>query len=332
MDQRSIEPAQEFPLGHRAYYMRLAAHGQVVVASNEGEISILSEALQRTGHFALGHKVGSVGLSPDTSRIAITCDRGIRILDAVTGNEIALVPGAFHDAWFDDDDARLWAIRNVSSEQVVAEVRSTHDFAVVHEAEIADPHFSSSWTFYAHPAAGLVTVWAAAGQDGQTSFWLQCTAAGIEVREYLPTDTTPPSFSEDGSEFLVGDDTELRRFGFPDCNLLGQYNVPEEQPALGYEFFYLSAKTALIIVGEGLLAFLDINEMRIDSAVTIRGHEPRPTYEFYPSLANDTELIGDLSGIYRQDAEYFVTSHLALPGEGSGQKHVLVRWRNPLHV
>lgn len=330
MDELLIEPVQECSIGHCAYYFRVAANGQVVVASKGGELSILSEALERTGHFVTGHTVGSVSLSSDAERIAVTCDGGIRILDAVTGRETAGVPGAFHDAWFDEDGTKLWSIRKQSSELVVVEVRSAFDFALEHEVEIVDPHFPSSWSFHSHPIAQMVTIWAAAGQDGQTSFWLQCTGLRIEVNEYLPTDTAPPSFFEDGSEFLAGDGTELRRFGFPTCNLLGQYISPEDQFwGLGFGYYeYLSATKGLTIVGEGLLALLDINEMRIDRAVTIRGHEPRPTYEF----ASNNEMIGDLSGIYRQSSEYFVSSHLVLSGEDSGQTHLLVRWYNPLYV
>tara|TARA_R110002073_G_scaffold303128_1_gene471089 strand:+ start:32665 stop:33204 length:540 start_codon:yes stop_codon:yes gene_type:complete len=171
-------------------------------------------------------------------------------------------------------------------------------------------------------------VWAAAGQDGQSSFWVERSADGVEVRESFPADTTPPSFSEEGHEFLVCDDCEISRFDFPEGQLLGTMS-PDEETRVGYDIYYLSKTTALASLGEGLLGLLDLGAMQIVQPVEIVGYEPKTTCELYPSLVDDDELISCLSGLYQQGGEYFVSSHLILPSASSNQEHVLVRWRNP---
>ena len=323
----SIKPVDECVLGHRAYFLRIGPNGQSVVAAKDGEVSVLSERLARTAHFVLPHEVGSVCLASDASRIALTFGGGIKIVSANDGDELLVVRGAFHDAWFDDDGETLWAIRNVSSELVVIEVRSADDLALKCEIDVADPHFASAWSFYPAPMAGSVLVWAAAGQDGQSSFLLKRTAGGVEVNECFPVDTTPPSFSGNGSEFLVCDDCEISRFDFPESRLLGTL-MPGEDTRVGYDIYYLSKTRALASLGEGLLGLLDLDAMQIEEPAEIVGYEPKKTCELYPSLADDEELISCLSGLYPQGPEYFLSSHLVLPAS-SNQQHVLVRWRNP---
>ncbi len=290
---------------------------------------MLSETLVRIGHFSLHHEIDSVCLSGDGCRLVVTFDRGIKIVRANTGSEIVSVAGIFLDAWFDANGKTLWVVRKVSSHLIVAEVRSADTLSLLHEVDIVDPHFSSGWFFYPSPAANSVVLWAAAGQDGQTSFWLQFVSSGIEIRANLPADTTPPSFSEDASEFLVCNDDEIRRCEALEGNTLGVLKTGSRR-AFSYEIHYLTKNVALASIGEGLLRLLDVEAMCLGQSVEVQGHEPRKTSELYPSLEDDEELVSSLCGIYRQGEEHFLSSHLVLPGEVSNQKHVVLRWRNPL--
>lgn len=52
-----IQPTQEFALGHRAYCMRVGPHGQSVAASKDGEVSVMSETLERSAHFVCPHGI-----------------------------------------------------------------------------------------------------------------------------------------------------------------------------------------------------------------------------------------------------------------------------------
>src|SRR5262249_37362182 len=152
--------------------------------------------------------------------------------------------------------------------------------------------------FHSTGKSGLISLWVAAGQDGQEVYLLKREGSGFtfnRVREL--TNCIPPTFSQDGTELLtVTEDFSIRRYAFPSMENLAPpcFSGDEDNP-FAESLCYLDDQRALAGTGEGRVFLVDTASMQIEDEIAIEGHEPRPIWEYYPTLAKERGLGTDIS-------------------------------------
>lgn len=221
----------------------------------------------------------------------------------------------FQDCWFDADGVRFWCMKLIEMREVEIQIRDTNTWQIQRKLLLKDPIGGSSFSFHPHPENQILALWAAAGQHGQQVYWLYDDGIRIHAVEVAClADTTPPEFNPTGSEFLVLDDTgsNLSRFSFPDCNLLGicECPCPDSDDWFRYSMCYLSDDRVLIDTDRSRMYIIDIDKMETSDELMLIGHEPRPSQEVYPNI-NDIEegLFGDLDCFYRFDSDSILSVH-----------------------
>src|SRR4051794_2375117 len=76
----------------------------------------------------------------------------------------------------------------------------TKGWSVVQRVAVKDQFGASSCSFHSTGRPGLVSLWIAAGQDGQEVYWLKRTGVGFSLKKVDDlTNCIPPVFSPDGS-------------------------------------------------------------------------------------------------------------------------------------
>jgi hypothetical protein len=115
---------------------------------------------------------------------------------------------------------------------------------------------------------GLLSLWLAAGQDGQQVYWLEKSQGGITcVPEPRLENNTPPVFSPSGKQVLVLDDSRaIRKYEFPGMRpLASPLESGDDDNPFAESMAYLDERRALIGSGEGRVFVLDTDSMAISS-------------------------------------------------------------------
>lgn len=208
------------------------------------------------------------------------------------------VTQGFTDCYFDETDDFLWLAAPLSDNEAELLLIETKNWKIVQKAAVEDPFGSSHWSFHSTGRPGVISVWAAAGQDGQQIYWLTRDSSNFSLQKADElVDCIPPVFSPDGSEFLiVARDSSIRRYTFENMEQRGPslFSPDEDNPFEGY-LLYLHGRRALAKTLHARLYVVDLERMSIEDEVAIEGHEPRPTCEYYPILAEDRTLVTDIS-------------------------------------
>jgi hypothetical protein len=149
----------------------------------------------------------------------------------------------------------------------------------------------------------------AAGQDGQCLFWACLRNDGISVSRLPELDeTTWPSFSPTGDEFLVISEGELHRYGYPRGPLHAKMRglLESQGDKLGDFVYYADADYALATSLNYRLFLVDVENMEIEEEGAILGHQPRPASELYPGRKGQQGLASDLSSyfLFRERGTY----------------------------
>ena len=140
-----------------------------------------------------------------------------------------------------------------------------------------------------------------------------------------------PSFSPAGNEFLVATGAgELQRYKFPRGPLIANLQWPfdPKDSQIGDLVSFVDASRALVASNEGRLYLVDLNKMAIEDEISIRGHEPKPAVELYPSLGENRGLCSDLSFFLSVLPGRFLSIHRKLPSLYTEENHDhLLTWR-----
>ena len=144
-----------------------------------------------------------------------------------------------------------------------------------------------------------------AGQDGSVIGFVKFTGKDIALKypNSLNEDyeAVIPIWGENEHEFLLQQDaTGIFKYKYPSCKLLQEYLFPEDMEYVGYHHAYLNKEKAIIQYDEQFWV-LDLNVMQIEAPFSIDRHEPKETKYFYPSLADDTNMMTDVYLLKRID-------------------------------
>jgi|GEM_PF-4867819 len=325
-----ISPDKTFSLDHRVFYLATAQR-RFVALTPEGHGSLVTEDL--VSPLRLPEKPKQIALNPLGNRLAVASDRSLTIVDPSTGLTLASEPGSFDGCHYSGNGEHVWATRCVADGEASVELRDALTLKVVACISIQDPFDESSFMLFPNPVATSVTVWAAAGQEGQALFFVNQQATTLSVNTVADLhETTPPDFSPDGSSFLViGAFGEVRQYSYPQNQLIRTIAWPndeddEDDDQIGDAVFFAGMRHALVQTSEGQLHILDLASGSYAEEVAILGHEPRPVPELYPTLSSDTGLCSDLSFVTSLGRGGFLSIHRRLPAETYDWRFEILRW------
>lgn len=330
----------DIALGHRAYWLRVAPSGWLVAATKEGHASVIGPDMVRVAEHSLGSGLKDVAISNDGLLLALVRGSGVEVLDARSGVKLRTLATAsdreLHAARFTANDAHVWTASVALGKARDATI-ALHDVvtgARLRDATFPDPGPGSDLSLWPHPDPSQVTIWAAAGQDGQWILSARDSAGGIDVT-LVPDldDTTPPAFSPSGDEILLLSDDALERRRFPSFEQVGALATwpwdadDADEDGLGSHVEYISDARAVVSTSNGRLFVIDLARMEIADEAFVTGHAPRPVGELYPRLAEDTTTGSDLIYFSRSADGHVVSVHRELPEhERDAWRDRLVKW------
>jgi hypothetical protein len=115
------------------------------------------------------------------------------------------------------------------------------------------------------------------------------------------TNCIPPAYSQDGAELLVvTEDNSISRYAYPSMKQLGSPCMSgDEDDPFAESLCYLDNQHALAGTGEQRIFLIDTATMRIEDEIAIEGHEPKPIWEYYPTLVKEHGFGTDISWFTR---------------------------------
>jgi hypothetical protein len=328
----TIFPLTEVKLKHRAFSLAVSDSGHIAAFSMFGSGSLISPDFRSVTPFASSPEFKGAALSPDGSMLAINAANGITFLSTSTFVKIHRLNDSFESCRFDVNN-RLWTCARFSTTTVIVEVWEPGTWRKIAKTKITDPYRKSHFWLLPHPDQNCMVVSPAAGQDGQCLFWACLRNDGISVTRFPELDeTTWPSFSPRGDEFLVISEGELHRYGYPRGPLHAKMRgrLESQGDKLGDFVYYADADYALATSLNYRLFLVDVENMEIEREVAILGHEPRPASELYPGLKGEQGLASDLVFLLPLSGTRFLSVHGELRGVHPEDSHDrLLTWRLP---
>jgi hypothetical protein len=322
-----LKPDGRIDLEHRSYYLDGSPGRSLVVsAAEEGLLSVLSPDLKEAHSYRYPAKILAVSPHPSDRRLAVIGGEGrlgsLFVHDPDAEPPVEIVPprgsedspswinSGIEDCHFDDSGAFLWLAAPLNTRQGEILLLETATWSLVARIVVEDPVGWSAWSFHDTGRPGLVTLWLAAGQDGQRVYWLQREGAGFSCTfERRLINTMPPIFSPDGDHYLVLD--EERNICKCVSNSGEQVGSPlnpeDEDDPFAESLAYLNERQGLASTNEGRIFLVDAVRMEIGEEVALESHEPRPIGEYYPRLAHETGWATDITGFARLGRMIFFT-------------------------
>ena len=250
------------------------------------------------------------------------------------GEELARCNEPVHDVCeFSRDGMMLWSAGLIHND--VAEIRC-YDFPtlkVIAKHRFQLPIGECGFILTPHPREDLLGLWACGGPDEAWNYWIGLTGNSIGLRNQPELDgATPPRFDARGDRFVVLNGYDLVAFSFPDCRMLFEPLCSEDEDDPWAESMtYLNSPTedhVLTSTNEARLLIVALEQGEIVGEVHLKGHEPRPAYEVYPSLArSDNHLGTDLHWFTPVGSDLILSIHTN--GKASDRRDTVLCWNKP---
>jgi len=314
-----MKPDGRIDLEHRAYFLRGSPGNPVFTAAAEdGHVSLVNLASNSLRLLRPTTKLRAISPHPTEPLFACVDGKsGLLIVQSLAGKKIAEVEPpciatdasqsikqGFDDCYFDEGGDFLWLVAPISDDECELSLVETKGWSVVQSAAVEDEFGASSCSFHYTGRPGLVSLWIAAGQDGQQVYWLKRKAVGFSLKKADKlSNCIPPVFSPDSSEFLVvTEDNAICRYAFARAKQIGSpLESGDEDNPFAESLCYLDGRCAIAGTGEGRIFLVDTERLRIEEEVAIERHEPRPIGEYYPTLAKERGLGTDITWFTRLD-------------------------------
>jgi hypothetical protein len=298
----TIPRIAEVRLEHRAYFLQAAASGHVVAGSPEGHLSVLSPELTLLGRFDLARHPSDVAISPAGDRLAICAGDTLSLVRSGDGAETLRVTlGACCAVRFSDDGTLLWTLHPEADDTIAVQLRDAGDGRLLREGRFAVPTSDVRCSFHPHPHRDHVSLWVAAGQDGQWIFWAHDAGASITVVQAEPesiAECTPPVFDATGGAFLISAFETLSRWSLAEharSATIDEWPWSEsEDDCVGESIAWVGPHRAIVATNENRLYLVDLVNARVIDEAFIEGHPVLPIGEIHPALAAEPGLSTDL--------------------------------------
>ena len=312
-----LKPDGRIDLEHRAEHLRGSTEGLVIFAASEdGHVSLVDLGKNLIQVQRPSAKLRAISPHPSGPLFAFVDGvSGSLEIQSFDGKKIAkidpprikdgasrsITPG-FVDCYFDEGGDVLWLVARLSNEECQLSLVDTKGWSITRSAGVEDRFGQSSFSFHSTGKPGLVSLWIAAGQDGQEVHSLKQKGFSFSFnRMDKLTNCIPPAFSQDGSELLVvTENYSICRYAFPSMKQLGPPLLSgDEDNPFAESLCYLDSQHALAGTGEQRIFLVDTATMQIEDEIAIEGHEPRPIGEYYPTLAKERGLGTDITWFTR---------------------------------
>ena len=267
----AISLLKDVQLTHEARITACAASGAVVALAPEGAGSLISADFHTVKAFTVSGRPKAAALSPAGSELAMVASDGIRFFSIATFEMFHRLNNAFLSCLYGRENL-FWTCGRLTPQTVVLKAWEPGSWTQIAQAKIADPYGKSEFSFFPGRDENSVVLWAAAGQDGQCLFWASLTGSAIEVSRFKALDeTSPPSFSPNGEEFLVTSECALHRYAYPQGPLKGTLTEvdDEEDDPIGYSVSYIDATQAVLTTMEGRLFLVDATRMTVTQEIAL---------------------------------------------------------------
>ena len=279
----------------------------IATFSKAGKIGVLNERLVPSCIFEPQGitEIQSVSVHPYSHSFVVAGSNALHIYD-LNGNLIEQAEGIITEIRYSLDGRYLWCIRKDNANQFAIEVRNAENINhILAEKVYEDELYDSSFVIGVMPETDKINLSQSAGQDGSMIGFVEFTGKDIVLiyPDSLNKNSEPviPIWGENRHEFLLQKgDTGIFKYEYPSCKLLQGYHFPENMQYVGYYHTYLNKEKAIIQYDEQFWV-LDLNSMQIEAPFWIKGHEPKETKYFYPSLDDDTNMMTDIYHLERFD-------------------------------
>jgi hypothetical protein len=314
---KPLKPDSNFDLGHRAYFLRgWPGNSMFIAASQDGHVSLVDAVSKTVRAHRPTKKLEAICPHPTKPLVALVDGKsGYLFVQDLAGKTIAeirppqiaagssrAVKQGFANCYFDEAGDVLWVVAPLSTDEGELLLVETEGWSAVHSAVVEDPFGASFWSFYHTGRPGLVSLWIAAGQDGQQVYWLSRDSGSFSVEEVDElANCMPPVFSPDGSEFLVVTDRQtICRYDFLEMKQLGSpWDSGDEDDRFAESLCYVDHRHVLAGTGGGKTFLVDVQQMAVVDEIAIEGHGPRPIGDYFPTLAMGRGSATDISGFDR---------------------------------
>ena len=337
------DPLKTVNLDHRAYHLRGApSQSLCVAASSEGAITLVDIDSGRRSFGRMRSKIHDIYPHPSQRLLALIDDEegklsvvdfdGTRLFEQEPPPRNKTVSDweqqGFDGCFFDQNGDYLWSVAPpLTRGTVEVQLRETNRWSLVGSVTVLDPFEESSCSFHATCKPDMTALWLAAGQNGQRVYWVTKHSDSVDAElEPFLEDTTAPVFAPVGNEFLVIDDLpSVCKYRFPTERKLGVCRSKRgEALYFGGYLCYLDARSALVHSHHSRLFRIDLRAMKIAEEIVIRGHEPRPFEEYYPTLRGDQTLCTDITYFARFGESVVLGYHRETGAELSNWKDTLM--------
>lgn len=334
MKQVVAHPQAVIELDHRAEFLVAPPAGMdLVAASSKGHLSLI-----RGGEIAAAFTVGPHlwGISAHPARpwlfIADGVDGSVKLTD-LTGKRLAELPGPVPSGraayriprgltacCYDPLRNIIWCAGSVSDDLVSIRAFDGESWRMLAKTSVADPHGESYLSFCPSSDFAVIALFLGGGQDGLQVCLLNSNGdkllASFESKwaQYLP-----PAFPPSGTWCLVTGEGGVTRLSYPEGKRLAFLSSPwRDEEGMGFFLACLDDRFALVSTGEGIIYLLDALQLRILAEVIIRGHEPQPAEEIYPTLGPSKDLCTRFGNIQQVGAALVIAERwddTGSPGE-----------------
>jgi hypothetical protein len=327
----AIPTRAQATLGHRAFFVDVCATGDVLAASPEGECTVLGPDLSVRARFTCAPKPTSMALAVQHNRIAVCSALGLSVRDLEGRETYALPVELGAECRFAPEHDLLWTIHPVDPRAFELALRDASNGRVQHRQRVRSPHKNARSMLLAHPSSTAITIWIAAGQDGQWLFWGRDDGTEIVVRRLRDVDEcTPPAFDPSGRAFLLVErPTLLTRWkanGTSRTVLLTAAPGKEAGDVFAESLAWLSPTRAVVASNNGRLWLVDPSAGRVIGEAYVEGHAPDPIGSIWPSLPEMTGTASNLSFFTGGQGGIVSAHHVPTRAGGHMQTVHLAAW------
>jgi len=309
----TVTPLTSNSLSHRALHIASAIRsGDIVAADRSGKGTLIEAGSGTLTPLQLPAPEG-VAIHPDGTFLALATEEALLLLDRRTGAVRSSAMGKFDDCHFTPGGDLLWASRRPSEAEAVLEIRALANWEILASAAMGDPFGRSAFVLSPGADPSSISVWVAAGQDGQLIYWASHQGGKISVAPFDRLSfTVPPSFSPGGDSFVViANYSELHHYSHPGDHrhIAMPWPFEDENDQIGDSVAFAGDRHALLQSNEGHLYLVELARGVVVERVVIAGHEPRPASEIYPSLKSEHRPYTDLCYFRSLGAGMFLSVH-----------------------
>lgn len=289
----NIDQYKTISLSHRnAFGVKGNSNGTSwLVASPDGTYSIFNANGDVSRH-TLRQEIAGIDFLPQREIIALYTNNKLTV-QTVNGNIIFQKQGRYLESYFSEIGECLWTVLYMDGDTVLIEVLDTFNGSLIAAITIEDEYTDSAYSFSPGSHFRQMVLYMAAGQDGQSTLFVELEQNALSIIKLEIENTTPAVFNHRGDIFLQSEDEALLVLNYPGRELLKTIPYPDDFGTCYYLGFIDESR--VVLAGYNIPSVIDISNRQIRS-ILIKGHEPKPLNYYYPNLMDEDEKT-DIEGV-----------------------------------